>query len=121
MPLLTQFQGRLAYAWLPLLFLGCGDAKPESDNAAIELACSKACVIALQLKCAAEQDLTDVSCNARCMSLYRAYPDCQSEYLALTQCVGAEPAANWGCDASGQANVTNGFCQAEYDVLKACM
>lgn len=98
----------------------CGD----SGNAAIERtedACQTACEFAVPLSCSSEEGLTQQQCEARCVATYRAVPACQSKYLALSECVAAQPVENWECNDVGEADVVAGVCDAEYAELDNCM
>jgi hypothetical protein len=105
---------------LVIAFCGC-EEKKDTELERIENDCSIACGYALPLKCSSEKKLTQLQCEARCFSIYEALPDCRAEYLALTGCVADQPEKNWICNEDGEADVVNGVCNNEYDVLGRCM
>jgi hypothetical protein len=98
-----------------------GDKGVDELDARVEKACEDACKRATSLDCVNEKKLTDVECRARCMSLFRAEPNCEEKYRNLTECVAKAPKSDWACNDQGEADVVEGVCDNEYNALDHCM
>lgn len=102
---------------LGLLFTpACGD-DDGGGGESIPVSCQKACATAASLSCPNE----DVAaCRSDCEQA-GALPMCQAEARAAVRCAAARPASDWECDEDGEAELKDGICEEEGEVLFSCV
>jgi hypothetical protein len=106
---------------LLLVLVACSDDNVDKELQGVKADCRTACAIAVELVCSAELSLTDVKCEARCLSLYTSVPTCQPLYATFTECIAEQPEGKWECNDNGQADVVAGLCEDEYTLLEGCL
>lgn len=98
-----------------VLLASCGGSDDSSSTFTAD--CQKVCQTVGPLKCPMEDA---ASCNMMCTQTADVLPKCRSQTEALVKCEATHPAADWECDADGEASLKGQFCDAEGLALFGC-
>ena len=99
------------------LAAACGD--DDGGGASVESLCQKRCTLVAGLSCPNE---TAATCQSECEQVADAVPPaCLPQAKAGLQCAVNRPASDWECDASGDADIKSGVCDAETSAVVSCV
>jgi hypothetical protein len=83
-------------------------------------ACKQSCIAAIGADCSAEQGQPASACEADCLAAFAAYPQCESQILAMIQCSGLTVSSGWECHANGKSYPRTDVCVAEQMAAETC-